>query len=223
MTTPSTSFIFISFSQALTPDDPDIQGTLGLTQVAEKLSPVQGFGIEFILGFVLVLVVFGVCDSNRNSIHIPAPLAIGLTVAVGHLAAVRKPLKKFALVLMFMQQTLLTRMNCLNSDSKEIMIFLQVPLTGASMNPARTFGSAVIAGIWENHWVYWLGPILGGVAAALIYHHAFTAPSTDEVTEYSPVNAEEKEVILVRLPKNFLATNLPPIFSLIRIFLFFSA
>lgn len=62
------------------------------------------------------------------------------------------------------------------------------------MNPARTFGSAVIAGIWENHWVYWLGPILGGVAAALIYHHAFTAPSTDEVTEYSPVNAEEKEV-----------------------------
>lgn len=78
-----------SFFQALTPDDPEIQGTLGLTQVNGKLSPVQGFGIEFILGFVLVLVVFGVCDSNRNSIHIPAPLAIGLTVAVGHLAAVR--------------------------------------------------------------------------------------------------------------------------------------
>ena len=65
-----------------------MQGTLGLTAVNPKLSPVQGFGVEFFLGFVLVMVVFGVCDSNRKSVDIPAPLAIGLTVGMGHLATV---------------------------------------------------------------------------------------------------------------------------------------
>ena len=38
------------------------------------------------------------------------------------------------------------------------------------MNPARSLGSAVVSGsCWAHHWVYWLGPISGGVAAALIY------------------------------------------------------
>lgn len=51
-----------------------------------------------------------------------------------------------------------------------------VPITGSSMNPARTFGPAVITGLWQDHWVYWAGPILGGLAAALIYSYIFRAP-----------------------------------------------
>lgn len=43
------------------------------------------------------------------------------------------------------------------------------PLTGASMNPARSFGPALVGGYWDMHFVYWLGPILGAVAGALIY------------------------------------------------------
>jgi len=44
-------------------------------------------------------------------------------------------------------------------------------LTGASMNPARTFGPALAANIWEAHHVYWIGPLLGGALAGLLYHH----------------------------------------------------
>jgi len=47
------------------------------------------------------------------------------------------------------------------------------PLTGGSMNPARSFGPAVASGIFEGQAVYWIGPIVGAVAAALLYDTLF--------------------------------------------------
>jgi glycerol uptake facilitator-like aquaporin len=44
-------------------------------------------------------------------------------------------------------------------------------LTGAAVNPARAFGPALVSGNWVAHVVYWVGPILGGVLAALLWHH----------------------------------------------------
>jgi len=50
------------------------------------------------------------------------------------------------------------------------------PLTGASMNPARTFGPALAGGFWQNDLVYWIGPIIGAVIAASIYEYVILRP-----------------------------------------------
>jgi MIP family channel proteins len=41
-----------------------------------------------------------------------------------------------------------------------------VTIDGTSINPARSFGAAAVAGKWDNHWIFWVGPILGGLLAA---------------------------------------------------------
>lgn len=45
------------------------------------------------------------------------------------------------------------------------------PVTGASMNPARSFGPAFVHRHFDLHWCYWVAPVAGAVVAAIVYHH----------------------------------------------------
>ena len=45
------------------------------------------------------------------------------------------------------------------------------PLTGASMNPARSLGPALASGTWTDFWVYLVGPLLGAPLGALAYQY----------------------------------------------------
>ncbi|KFP89220.1 PREDICTED: aquaporin-1 [Apaloderma vittatum] len=120
------------------------ENSLGLNGLAVGINAGQGLGIEIIATFQLVLCVLATTDRRRNDVTGSAPLAIGLSVALGHLLA--------------------------------------IDYTGCGINPARSFGSALIANRFENHWIFWVGPIIGGASAALIYDFIL-APRSSDLTD----------------------------------------
>jgi len=54
-----------------------------------------------------------------------------------------------------------------------IDVFTGGPITGAAMNPARAFGPELVSGHWSNAWIYYVGPVLGGLIAALGYEFLY--------------------------------------------------
>lgn len=107
--------------------------TLGTPSLGAGMDFARGVGLEAIMTFFLVTVIFGtVVDARAPKL---GGIAIGLTITMD--------------------------------------ILLGGPLTGAVMNPARAFGPALLTGHWNDHLVYWIGPIVGAVVASLLYHYVF--------------------------------------------------
>jgi MIP family channel proteins len=105
------------------------RGTLGATNLAPGISPIQGLVIEAILTFFLVNTILNAAVSGKGG---PNPgIAIGLTLT--------------------------------------FCILMGGPLTGASLNPARTLGPAIVTGNFADLWIYLIGPPLGAIAAAFLY------------------------------------------------------
>lgn len=118
--------------RGLFPEGLRVEANLGAASLGPGIDFARGVGIEAILTFFLVTVIFGTAVDKRGP-KVIAGIAIGLTISMDVLAA--------------------------------------GPLTGAVMNPSRAFGPALVAGAWDDHIVWWIGPIIGAVAAGLLYHY----------------------------------------------------
>lgn len=56
-------------------------------------------------------------------------------------------------------------------------VFVGGPVTGAAMNPGRAFGPELVQNSWGEAWVYYLGPAVGAVVAALLYEFLYLRPA----------------------------------------------
>jgi aquaporin Z len=129
-----------------------LRGVLGSVVAAGATLPASALGItvgsafaiEWLLSFVLMLVIMAVATDERVASGFAA-IAVGVTVAF-----------------------------CAMTGG---------PLTGASMNPARSLGPALAGQQWTAHWLYWIAPIAGTIAAARVYEwlrHATARPACDQ-------------------------------------------
>jgi len=129
-----------------------LQSNLGCHFVNPLLTPGQGLGAEIIFTFIFIFVVFGTAISPF----------VGKIAPLGGGSYGPGKLTPFAVGMTIM-----------------MLHTVGIPLTGASMNPARSFGPAVVAGCWANHWVYWLGPLLGSTVAAVAAQSLFLSRPED--------------------------------------------
>lgn len=52
-------------------------------------------------------------------------------------------------------------------------VMVGATVTGGALNPARVFGPALVSGSWNLHYVYWVGPLIGSLVAAFVYHFGY--------------------------------------------------
>lgn len=145
--------------------DSDKTGGLGHNGVSQGYAPYQALLGEIFMTFLLVKVVF---ETAVNADSAPnrgnAAIAIGFAVYLAH-------------------------------------TFL-IPIDGCSINPTRSFGPAVVASvrfsdkidaIWQDHWVFWVGPLLGAALATGVYNFVQLIPNgvtTKSVDVEAPSSAQ---------------------------------
>lgn len=57
-----------------------------------------------------------------------------------------------------------------------LILLVSIPVTNASINPARSTGVAIFAGAWalEQLWLFWVAPIIGGILGGVVYRYIFS-------------------------------------------------
>jgi len=131
---------------------PSLQSTMGCHSINPYLNTWQGLGCEVVFTFIFIFIVFSTAVSPF----------VGKIAPLGGGDYGPGKLTPFAVGMTIM-----------------ILHCVGIPLTGASMNPARSFGPAVVHGCWEDHWVYWFGPIIGSTIAAVIAQVIFLSSPSD--------------------------------------------
>ncbi|KAK7114312.1 aquaporin-4-like [Littorina saxatilis] len=149
--------------------------------------------VQCLGGIVGGYFLFGVTPSHRRGTLGASLVAEEVTVWQGLLV---ETIATFVLVLAIFASVDSKRTDHSGSTALSIglVVTMDIPwaiqYTGGSMNPARSLGPVVPTGLWQEHWVYWVGPILGGVVAGLLYEYVFAQRHQQEAERRAKVERE---------------------------------
>jgi len=133
--------------------------------LGDEVSVGQGLGWEIMLTFFFLFVVGAASDTFKSN-TVMVPLAIGMAVTVCH--------------------------------------FVAIPITGTSLNPTRSFASAVasthVSGdacsyVWDDHWIFWVGPCVGAIFGLVTYEYisfAALGPHTHKAQDLSKMYRQQQ-------------------------------
>lgn len=148
--------------------------TIGLF-FAKKIDAINAIGyvIAQCLGAVAAALLIKLCVPavvlSEVGMGIPA-LADGVTVGMGIITEI---ILTFFLVFVVYGTAVDKRAPQVGGLFIGLTVTLDIlmggPITGAAMNPARHLGPALVAGQFSHIWLYWLGPVIGGILAAVTY------------------------------------------------------
>ncbi|CAN1848238.1 unnamed protein product [Linum perenne] len=132
-----------------------------MTQYSSPTTDLEAFLWEFIITFILMFSICANATDHRASKGL-AGFAIGSTLLVNVLVAGYVITKSTFFVEIKHVCSNHVFLICLGGGCR--------PITGASMNPARSIGPAVASGVYDNLWLYILAPVLGALAGAMVYN-----------------------------------------------------
>jgi MIP family channel proteins len=170
-------FVFISGTMYISGGQLNPAVSIGLV-VAGKQNPAQAVAyiISQLLGAtVAAWILLWAVGPDANAAGVDLGATAGELTRLGRTGPVfvLEMIGAFALVLSVLAATVDARAAKLGGLVIGLTVTMCIlaigPLTGASMNPARSFGPALVGGHWLMHWAYWLAPITGGVIAGAVY------------------------------------------------------
>ncbi|MDX1907068.1 MAG: aquaporin [Bacteroidia bacterium] len=150
--------------------------TLAFLQI-ERISPYDALG--YILGqcigsagsmLLMKTLLFSYISAPEVNYVVTVPGSTGVWTALGLEAAMAAGMFLMVLI-MSNHKRLAPYTGYAAGVLVAVYITVEAPLTGMSINPARTIASALSSGIWTDWWIYCIGPVTGMQAAAFIYRH----------------------------------------------------
>lgn len=189
----------ISLSSGGQPSNLELALSTGIALSVAISAMLHISGAHFNPAVTISLLVSGRCDAKTSALYIAAQLAGGVlagallysTLGGANFSGTPRPGAVGGVPLTSMQvvvwEAILTAMLMFSVMATVVderapkmggwgiggmvaaCILLGISLTGASMNPARHFGSALFEGTLADSWMYWVGPMVGAVICTLLY------------------------------------------------------
>ena len=123
------------------------ESQFGATVVSSDASVFQALSAEILLSYVFHMILLALCAVHNDN------------------QASNRYGKELEGVLAFTNDANLVPL--LVAFVKLVCLVIGISISGGSLNPARSFGPAVVSGYFENHWIFWLGPLTGASLAAV--------------------------------------------------------